>query len=137
VEATLAEVASHIEHIRKVAGVDHVGIGSDFDGISGTAPKGLEGVETYPALLAELARRGWSDADLAKLAGGNILRVMERAERVAAGDEERAAADRHDRGDGQAEVLEPLSPGGRGVLRRHRRSRIHLARRLRLALPLR
>jgi membrane dipeptidase len=85
VEATLAEVANHIEHIRKVAGVDHVGIGSDFDGISGTAPKGLEGVETYPALLAELARRGWSDADLAKLAGGNILRVMERAERVAAG----------------------------------------------------
>jgi membrane dipeptidase len=84
VDATLAEVANHIEHIRKVAGVDHVGIGSDFDGISGTAPKGLEGVETYPALLAELARRGWSDPDLAKLAGGNILRVMERAERVAA-----------------------------------------------------
>lgn len=85
VDATLAEVADHIEHIRKVAGIDHVGIGSDFDGISGTAPKGLEGVETYPALLAELARRGWSDSDLAKLAGGNILRVMERVERVAAG----------------------------------------------------
>ena len=60
--ATLAEVADHIEHIRQVAGIDHVGIGSDFDGIGGTAPKGLEGVETYPALLAELARRGWSDA---------------------------------------------------------------------------
>ncbi|HYG48819.1 MAG TPA: dipeptidase [Allosphingosinicella sp.] len=85
VDATLAEVAGHIEHIRRVAGVDHVGIGSDFDGISGTAPKGLEGVETYPALLAELARRGWSDSDLAKLAGGNILRVMERVEQVAAG----------------------------------------------------
>ena len=85
VDATLAEVANHIEHIRRVAGVDHVGIGSDFDGISGTSPKGLEGVETYPALLAELARRGWSDSDLAKLAGGNILRVMERVERVAAG----------------------------------------------------
>ncbi|HLL29785.1 MAG TPA: dipeptidase [Allosphingosinicella sp.] len=85
VEATLAEVADHIEHIRRIAGVDHVGIGSDFDGISGTAPKGLEGVETYPALLAELARRGWSDSDLAKLAGGNVLRVMERVERVAAG----------------------------------------------------
>jgi len=85
VDATLAEVANHIEHIRRIAGADHVGIGSDFDGISGTAPKGLEGVETYPALLAELARRGWSDSDLAKLAGGNVLRAMERAERVAAG----------------------------------------------------
>ncbi|HEU0097645.1 MAG TPA: dipeptidase [Allosphingosinicella sp.] len=84
VEVPLALVADHVEHIRKVAGVDHVGIGSDFDGISGTAPQGLEGVETYPALLAELARRGWSESDLAKLAGGNILRVMEQAERVAA-----------------------------------------------------
>jgi membrane dipeptidase len=85
VEVPLGVVADHIDHVRKVAGVDHVGIGSDFDGISGTAPKGLEGVETYPALLAELARRGWSDSDLAKLAGGNILRAMERAERVAEG----------------------------------------------------
>jgi membrane dipeptidase len=84
VDATLAEVADHIEHVRRVAGIDHVGIGSDFDGIDGTAPKGLEGVQTYPALLAELARRGWSDADLAKLAGGNVLRVMEGVERVAA-----------------------------------------------------
>lgn len=85
VDVLLTEVANHIEHVRRVAGVDHVGIGSDFDGISGTAPKGLEGVETYPALLAELARRGWSDSDLAKLAGGNLLRAMEGAERVAAG----------------------------------------------------
>jgi membrane dipeptidase len=85
VDATLAGVADHVEHIVKVAGHDHVGIGSDFDGIDGTAPKGLEGVETYPALLAELARRGWSDPDLAKLAGGNVLRVMERVEQVAAG----------------------------------------------------
>jgi membrane dipeptidase len=84
VDATLAEVADHVEHIVEVAGHDHVGIGSDFDGIDGTAPKGLEGVETYPALFAELARRGWSDADLAKLAGGNVLRVMERVEAVAA-----------------------------------------------------
>lgn len=84
VDATLAEVADHVEHVRKIAGIDHVGIGSDFDGIDGTAPKGLEGVETYPALLAELARRGWSDSDLAKLAGGNVLRVMERVEVVAA-----------------------------------------------------
>lgn len=85
VEVPLSDVADHIEHVRRVAGIDHVGIGSDFDGISGTAPKGLEGVETYPALLAELARRGWSDSDLAKLAGENVLRVMERVEQVAAG----------------------------------------------------
>ena len=72
---TLAQVADHIEHIRQVAGVDHVGIGSDFDGIPDT-PTGLEGVDRYPALLAELMRRGWSDADIAKLAGENVLRVM-------------------------------------------------------------
>ncbi|MFL6844893.1 MAG: dipeptidase [Allosphingosinicella sp.] len=84
VDATLAEVADHVEHIVQIAGHDHVGIGSDFDGIDGFAPKGLEGVQTYPALLAELARRGWSDADLAKLAGGNLLRAMERVEAVAA-----------------------------------------------------
>jgi membrane dipeptidase len=83
VEIPLTDVADHIEHVRKIAGIDHVGIGSDFDGISGSAPKGLEGVETYPALLAELARRGWSDSDLAKLAGGNLLRAMEAVERVA------------------------------------------------------
>ncbi len=58
VDVLLTEVADHIEHVRRVAGVNHVGIGSDFDGISGTAPKGLEGVETYPALLAELALAG-------------------------------------------------------------------------------
>lgn len=85
VEGRLAEVADHIEHIRRVAGIDHVGIGSDFDGIDGAAPVGLEGVDTYPALLAELARRGWSDSDLARLAGGNVLRAMERVEAVAAG----------------------------------------------------
>jgi membrane dipeptidase len=79
---TLAMVADHIEHVRKVAGVDCVGIGSDFDGIPVT-PVGLEGVDKYPALLEELARRGWSDADLAKVAGGNMLRVMHDAEVVA------------------------------------------------------
>ncbi len=80
----LAEVADHIDHIAKVAGVDHVGIGSDFDGVGGQLPEGLPDVSAYPALLAELMRRGWSDADIAKLAGGNVLRVMAQAERVAA-----------------------------------------------------
>ena len=79
----LADVADHIEHIRRVAGVDHVGIGSDFDGIP-EAPVGLEGVDKFPALLAELARRGWSDAELAKVAGANLLRVMGQAEAVSA-----------------------------------------------------
>jgi membrane dipeptidase len=79
----IADVAGHVEHIRDVAGVDHVGIGSDFDGIP-DAPAGLDGVDKYPALFAELARRGWSDADLAKLAGANLLRAMEGAEAVAA-----------------------------------------------------
>ena len=70
--ATLAQVADHIDHIAKVAGHDHVGLGADLDGIDDT-PTGLGGVETYPALLAELMRRGWSDADIAKLAGENVL----------------------------------------------------------------
>jgi membrane dipeptidase len=79
---TLAMVADHIEHLRKVCGIDCVGLGSDFDGIP-DAPEGLEGVDKYPALLAELARRGWTDEDLAKLAGGNILRVLRENEAVA------------------------------------------------------
>lgn len=79
---TIPQVADHVEHIAKVAGVDHVGIGSDFDGV-GALPQGLGGVQTYPALLAELMRRGWSDRDIAKLAGENVLRVMEAAEKVA------------------------------------------------------
>ena len=80
---TVSEVADHIEHIVRVAGHDHVGIGGDFDGISLTV-EGLDGVEDYPNLFAELIRRGWSDQNLAKLAGGNILRVLRRAEAVAA-----------------------------------------------------
>jgi membrane dipeptidase len=83
-KVTLAEVADHIDHIAKVAGVDHVGIGSDYDGVDNSLPDGLESVADYPALLAEMLRRGWSDADVAKLAGGNVLRVMEQAEKVAA-----------------------------------------------------
>jgi membrane dipeptidase len=80
---TLADVADHIEHLRKVAGVSHVGLGSDFDGIDDT-PQGLAGVDRYPALLAELMRRGWTDAEIAQLAGGNVLRVLSTAETVAA-----------------------------------------------------
>jgi membrane dipeptidase len=79
--ATLAQVADHIEHIRRIAGVDHVGLGSDFDGIP-DAPAGLEAVDRYPALLLELMRRGWSDGDVAKVAGENVLRVMAAAEQV-------------------------------------------------------
>lgn len=81
--ATLSQVADHIEHVRKVAGVDHVGIGSDHDGM-GLGPEGLEDVSTFPALFAELIRRGWSDADLKKLAGENVIRVLRQAEGVAA-----------------------------------------------------
>lgn len=83
-KATLSEVADHIEHVRRVAGVDHVGIGSDFDGTDNQLPVGLEDVSTFPRLLAELSRRGWSEEDLRKLAGENVLRVMTTAERVAA-----------------------------------------------------
>ena len=81
-EVTLAMVADHIDHIRKVCGVDCVGLGSDFDGV-GDVPTGLGAVDKFPDLLAEMARRGWSDADLGKLAGGNILRVMRGAEATA------------------------------------------------------
>jgi membrane dipeptidase len=80
--ATIKDVADHIDHIRKVAGVNHVGIGSDFDGIDDVV-EGLEDVSKYPALFAELSRRGWSEGDLRKLAGENVLRAMRRAEVVA------------------------------------------------------
>jgi len=80
---TLAQVADHIDHIAKVVGIDQVGIGSDFDGVGNVLPEGLGDVGAYPALLAELMRRGWSDAAVAKLAGGNVLRVMDAAEKVA------------------------------------------------------
>jgi membrane dipeptidase len=81
--ATLSMVADHIEHIRKVAGIDHVGLGGDLDGIDVT-PQGLEDVSKYPALTAELLRRQWSDEDVKKLLGLNVLRVMKQAEAVAA-----------------------------------------------------
>ena len=91
--ATLAEVADHVEHARRLAGIDHVGIGSDFDGIT-TVPVGLEDVADYPVLLAELLRRGWSEGDVKKLAGENALRVLRQAETVAARlQKERPASD--------------------------------------------
>lgn len=81
--ATLSQVADHIDHIVEVAGIDHVGIGGDFDGIS-TVVEGLEDVSTYPALFAELLDRGYTEEELAQIAGGNVLRVMRQAEATAA-----------------------------------------------------
>ena len=82
-KATVRDAADHMDHIRKVAGADHVGIGGDFDGIT-TVPAGLEDVSKYPALTAELLRRGWPETDIRKALGLNVLRVMRRAEAVAA-----------------------------------------------------
>ena len=83
--ATVGQVADHIEHIVKIAGYDHVGIGGDLDGIPyEEAPPGMNSVSGYPLLFAELIRRGWSDENLSKLAGGNVLRVMRQAEAVSA-----------------------------------------------------
>ena len=81
--ATVSQLADHVEHIRDIAGVDHVGIGSDYDGVD-YLPDGMGGVDGYPLLFAELMRRGWSDADLQKLAGGNLLRVLRAVEQYAA-----------------------------------------------------
>jgi membrane dipeptidase len=80
--ATLAQVADHVEHVRRVAGVEHVGLGGDFDGTTDVTV-GLEDVSTYPALFAELLRRGWSEPDCAALAGGNVLRALRAAEAAA------------------------------------------------------
>ncbi len=82
-DATLAQVADHVEHVREVAGIDHVGLGGDFDGTPDVTV-GLEDVSRYPALLAELLRRGWTESDCAALAGGNLLRALRDAESFAA-----------------------------------------------------
>jgi len=82
-EATLAQVADHIEHVRQVAGAEHVGLGGDFDGTD-EVTAGLEDVSAYPALFAELLRRGWTEPDCAALAGGNVLRALRAAEAFAA-----------------------------------------------------
>jgi membrane dipeptidase len=80
--AHLSDVADHIDHIRKIAGIDHIGLGGDFDGIT-AVPQGLEDVSKYPALTAELLRRGYKDDDVRKILGGNVLRVMRSVEKVA------------------------------------------------------
>jgi membrane dipeptidase len=80
--ATLAQVADHIDHVRRVAGIDHVGVGSDFDGMS-VPPIGLEDVSRFPDLLVELLRRGYSEEEIAKVAGLNLLRAFRAAEAVA------------------------------------------------------
>jgi membrane dipeptidase len=81
-KVTVADVADHIDYVKKLAGVDHIGIGSDYDGNTNW-PEGMEDVSTFPLLFAELIRRGWSDEDLSKIAGGNLLRALEQAESVA------------------------------------------------------
>ena len=81
-EATLTQVADHIDHVRAVAGIDHIGIGGDYDG-SAAMPTGLSDVSGYPALFAELLTRGWTEPDCAALAGGNLLRVLRDAENAA------------------------------------------------------
>jgi membrane dipeptidase len=82
--ATMDDLVAHLQHVRDVAGIDHVGLGGDFDGVD-SLPEGIEGVDAYPRILAELMRRGWSEADIRKLAGENVLRVMRRVEAVAVG----------------------------------------------------
>jgi len=81
-EATLAQVADHVDHVREIAGVAHVGLGGDFDG-TGDVTVGLQDVSRYPALFAELLHRGWSEPDCAALAGGNLLRALREAESYA------------------------------------------------------
>jgi membrane dipeptidase len=80
--ATLSQVADHADHVREVAGIEHVGVGGDFDGTD-QLPDGLQDVSCYPALIAEMLARGWSDADCGQLASGNILRVMREAQAAA------------------------------------------------------
>ena len=79
----MLQVADHIDHIKKTAGIDHIGLGGDYDGIT-SVPVGLEDVSSYPQLIAELMRRGYSDEDLRKIARLNILRVMRQVEITAA-----------------------------------------------------
>ncbi len=81
--ATIAQLADHIDHIRQVAGIDHIGVGGDYDGMA-TGPEGMEDVSGYPALFAELARRGYTQPELEKIASRNMMRVLKAAEAYAA-----------------------------------------------------
>ena len=80
--ATVSDMADHIDHIKQVAGIDHIGLGGDYDGMD-SGPVGMEDVRGYPKLFAELARRGYSQADLEKIASRNMLRVLKEAEAYA------------------------------------------------------
>ncbi len=82
-QATIGQVADHIDHIRALIGIDHIGLGGDYDGTS-SLPVGMQDVSTYPELLVELLRRGYSDREVSKIIGLNVLRVMRRVEDVAA-----------------------------------------------------
>ena len=81
--ADMTDVADHIDHVRDLVGIDHVGLGSDYDGVGPTLPVGLEDVSTFPNLVAELLRRGYSDEDVRKVLGGNAMRVWRAVEAAA------------------------------------------------------
>ncbi|MGK7297256.1 MAG: dipeptidase, partial [Candidatus Wenzhouxiangella sp. M2_3B_020] len=83
--ATVSDVADHIDHVVEIAGIDHVGIGSDYDGVGDSLPEGLKDASTYPALIEELLRRDYSEEDIRKLLGGNAMRVWREVEEVAGG----------------------------------------------------
>ncbi len=82
-DATVKDVANHIDHVKNLVGIDYIGLGSDFDGTGGMLPVGLEDVSKYPNLVYELLQRGYSDTDIEKILGGNLLRVWKQAEEVA------------------------------------------------------
>jgi membrane dipeptidase len=107
---TLADVADHIDHIRNLIGIDYIGLGGDYDGMP-PGPVGLEDVSTYPALLKELLRRGYSDADIAKIAGRNILRVMQDVETVARKEQARRLPS-----NAQIDELDAATPNPTGTL---------------------
>ena len=107
---TLADVAGHIDHIRDLIGIDYIGLGGDYDGMP-PGPIGMEDVSTYPALLKELLRRGYSDADIAKIAGRNILRVMQDVEAVARKEQVRRLPS-----NAQIDELDAATPNPTGTL---------------------
>ena len=107
---TLADVADHIDHIRNLIGIDYIGLGGDYDGMP-PGPVGLEDVSTYPALLIELLRRGYSDSDIAKIAGRNILRVMQDVETVARKEQARRLPS-----NAQIDELDAATPNPTGTL---------------------